>query len=169
MGYVHITDISQFIPPSSLMKTAGTWTDAVGTSVPYIDRTPAAAAFTLAIPIPLPSSAIGLQAARLQAVQVWYTIGVEAATGFATAAIVRVNLRTQTLAPNAGLVASTPDGDHDTADKRRAVAVHHMTLSLTSPPWLLKQYGYYVQLTVDAHLNTEFRYHGAQADYTLRL
>ena len=61
MGYVHDTDMSQFISPFGCGYTAGTWTPTIGTNMVENVRTAADASFTLLIPIEIPSNGVALK------------------------------------------------------------------------------------------------------------
>ena len=87
MGYVNVTDISQFIPPAEILKTAGTWTPTIASNVVSDVRTAADAEFTLLVPLTLPGSLVGLQGAKIISIDVWYKIATAAADDFATVAI----------------------------------------------------------------------------------
>jgi len=169
MGYVNNTDISKFIPPSMIAKTAGTWTAAVASDVVSEARTASAATFDLLIPLNLPGSNVGLQGARIRSIDVWYKIGTAAATDFATVEVDKVTLGDQTVAPTGVNPAVTMDTDHDTAAKRKTVAEHKMTVTITYPEFIEEGEAWHLHLGVSAASGTVFTLYGAQVNYTLRL
>ena len=65
MGYVNETKMCQFIPPSLILKSAGTWTATLANNTVGDVRTAADAAFSLYIPILVPSNDQALKGARL--------------------------------------------------------------------------------------------------------
>jgi hypothetical protein len=169
MGYVHLTDISQFISPLDFSFSAGTWTPTFGTNMMSNVRSAADAEFKVAVPIHLPSSNIELQAAKLISIDVWYRIQIADCDDFATVALYRNNLPADTVAVDGTAIDITPDDDHDTPAKREAEARHKMTVTVDAPVFLPKDTGYHLYMHVDAHLNTVFTFYGAQANFTLRL
>jgi hypothetical protein len=78
MGYVNVTDITKFIPPSKILKTAGTWTPAISSNVISEARGAADEAVTLLIPVDLEGADVALQGAKLQSVDIWYKIATAA-------------------------------------------------------------------------------------------
>ena len=169
MGYVNITDISQFIPPNIIGKTAGTWTHTVASNVISEVRTAADAAFTLSVPLILPGSSVGLQGAKIKSVDLWYKIGTAAADDFATVEISIQTLAADGDAHSGTTITATCDTDHDTAAERLAVDEHKMTVTLTTPVFIDEDYSYYLNCIIDAHANTVFTLYGAQVHYELRL
>ena len=169
MGYVNVTDICQFVPPSLIQKTLGTWTPTVASNLITDVRTAADAAFDLLIPLVLPGSEVALQGAKIKSVDVWYIIGTAAADDFATVEVDKVTLPVDGTAPTGAAVSSTCDAAHDTAAERLAVDEHKMTVTITAPAFVEKGAAYYLHLNVDAAATTVFSIVGAQVNYTLRL
>ena len=169
MGYVHDTAMSQFIPPAGIGKTAGTWTPAVASNVVSEAKTAADEAFTLLIPIQIPSNGAAMKGAFLQSVEVWYKIATAAADDFATVAMHRMTLPASGTAVSGVAVTLTVDGDHDTAAERLAVGDHKITLTVDSPFWMDDGECVWASLVVDAALGTEFTLYGAVANFTLRI
>lgn len=166
MGYVHDTHMSQFIPPAAISKSAGTWTPSVASNIVKEARTAADAAFTLLVPIPIPSNASALKGAKLKSVDVFYKIGTAAADDFASVELEKVGLAA---APSGEAVTITIDADHDTAAERKGMGDHMMTVAITTPTWLDDGDAYYLQLVVDAAATTIFTLFGARANYELRV
>jgi hypothetical protein len=169
MGYVHMTDISQFISPLDFTFSAGTWTPTVGTNMISNVRSAADAEFNILVPILLPSSLAAVQAAKLVSFDFWYRIQTAACDDFATVALYRNNLPADTVAVDGTAIAVTADAAHDTAAERLAEARHKMTLTVDAPVFLPRNTGFHVRMLVDAHLNTVFTCYGAQANFVLRL
>ena len=169
MGYVNITDISQFIPPSAIQKTLGTWTPTIGSNVISDVRTAADASFTLLIPLVLPGSEIGLQGAKIKSIDVWYKIATGAADDFATVALSKVTLAADGVAVSGAAVTVTVDTAHDTAAERLAIDDHKMTVTLATEVFIDEDYAYFLSCVVDAAANTVFTLFGARVNYTLRL
>lgn len=169
MGYVHDTRMSQFIPPAAITKTAGTWTPSVASYVLKEARTAADAAFTLYIPIPIPSNAAYLKGARLKSIDVWYKIATAAADDFATVTLNQIALPGNGDAPAGAAPTVTLDASHDTAAKRKTAADHKMTVTLSTPAWLHSDHAYILELIIDAAATTVFTLYGARANYELRV
>lgn len=169
MGYVHDTHMSQFIPPGSILKTAGTWTAGVSSNVVSEVRSVADAGFTLLVPALLPGNASAFKGARLKAVQVFYKIATAAADDFASVELGKVNLPADGSAPTGAAVSITLDAGHDTAAERKAVGDHTLTASLVTPAWLAEGDACWLALVVDAAATTAFTLYGARAEYELRV
>jgi hypothetical protein len=87
-----------------------------------------------------------------------------------TALIHQIILPAQGAAMPAVVVkAFTYDADNDTAAERLTLDEHKMTLTLTTPFWMDNDDLILVQLTMDAGATSELGFHGARANYTLRV
>lgn len=168
MGYVHNTDITEFISPFAYAKTAGTWTPTIASNLISDVRTAAGAAFTLLIPVVLPGSSIALQGGKLVSIHVWYSIGTNAATAFAVA-LDKVSLNAQAAACTGAAIVHTLDTGHDTEAERYAVAAHKLTATLTTPAFIAYNTAIWLSFVVTAHAGTVWSNFGAQANFTLRL
>lgn len=160
--------MSEFIPPSKIGKTAGTWTPAVAANVASEARTAAAAAFTLLIPIKLPQNANYRNGARLKSIDVFYKIGTADGTGF-TLALNKITLPADGSAPTGVAVTTTEDSNHDTEAKRYVQEDHTMTVTITTPEWMDDSYAYVLSLVVTAAAGTVFTLYGARANFDLRI
>ena len=169
MGYVNITDISQFVSPLAITKIAGTWTPTIASNVISDVRTAAGADTTLLIPILIPGSEVGLQGAKFKSIDVWYKIATDAPTGF-TVVLNKVTLAADTVAvAGAAVAAITLDSNHDTPAKRYAVAEHMMTVTLDAETFIQEGYAYWLSCVITCHANTVLTLFGARVNYTLRL
>lgn len=169
MGYVHLTDICQFIPPSMIQKSAGTWTPTISSNVASDVRTAAEAAFDLIIPVSLFGSNLALQGAKLISVDVWYKIATAACSSFAAPVLNKVTLPADTVAVTGAAITTTQDTGHDTEAERLAVASHKMTITPSTPFFFEDDYAYILTISPEAALTTVFTLYGAQANFTLRL
>jgi hypothetical protein len=170
MGYVHDTNMSQFIAPSLFEHSAGTWTISEASNIMKSVRTAADAAFTTLIPILIPSNNIALKGAKLKSIDVFYAIGTAAADDFATVELEKMTLNVDDTAVTGAAVTTTCDAGHDTAAERLAVDDDHcMTVSLSAPAWIDDGEAYFLKLVVDAAATTVFTFFGARANYTLRV
>ncbi len=169
MGYVHDTQMSQYIPAACIQKTAGTWTTTISSNTVGDVRSAAAAAFTLIIPIIIPSNAAAYKGARLKSIDVCYKIATKDATDFATVELEKQAFPADTVAVSAAAVAVTLDANHNTAAKRYAQGSHTMTVALNTPAWIDDNDVYLLQLVVSAADTTVFTLWGARANFDLRV
>lgn len=170
MGYVNDTHMSQFLAPSDIIKTSGTWTAALASNVVSESRSAAAASFLLLVPIKLPGNGAPLKGASLKSIDVYYSVVTADAADFATVALNKVTLpESSGSAPSGSACTVTIDTNHDTAAKRKAVGDHHMTITLDSPAWIDEDEAYVLSCTIDGAAATVFKLYGARANYTLRV
>ena len=169
MGYVNNTQMSLFIPPANIQKTAGTWTPTLTSNVLADVRTAADASFTLFIPIPLPANAAVKAGAKLKSIDVYYKILTAAADDFATVELEKMALKATGSIPTGAAVTTTEDSGHDAAAERKATGDHTMTVTITSPAYLDEDDHYVLELIVDAAATTVFSIYGARANYELRI
>jgi len=170
-GYVHDTSMTQFIPPGQCHYITGTWTDVAGSVANTIvkEKTAADTTSTLTIPITIPQNSVGLKGGYLKSVDIWWTV-TTAALDALTATIYKATLPANGAAFSApASQAFTYDAGHDTAAERLTLDEHKMTVTITNPAWLDDDDLWTVQLSVDNALTSVFRFHGARANFTLRL
>lgn len=170
MGYVHDTQMSQFLAPSDFQKTAGTWTAALTNGVISESRTAAAGSFTLLAPITLPGNGAPLKGSCLKSIEFFYAIGSADASDFPTVALYKEILPGVSTGPISGTACEiTIDGENDTPGKRKTQGEHHIIIHLDSPAWIDENDVYILTLTVDPAASTVFKYYGAKVSYTLRV
>jgi hypothetical protein len=176
MGYVHDVAMSQFVPPTAFGYSAGTWALAVATNVWSLDRTAADAAFTVYMPIPVPSNSVALKGAKLLSVEFMYSIATAAADAFvaATCAVYKDTLQASAASGSgtlntSAIVTGTLDTGHDTAAELLAIDEHRLKWTLTTPAWIDNDAAYHFEAVVDAAAGTVFKIFGGIVNYTLRL
>lgn len=170
-GYVHDTSMSQIISPADCHYVTGTWADAAGAVAGSIAKTKAAAdqVGVVSIPICPPQNSVALKGSYLKSVDVWWNCTV-AAMDAVSALIHQIVLPANGAAFPAVVVKSfTYDTGHDTAGERLTLDEHKMTLTLDTPFWIDDDDFIIAQLTCDAALTSVFAFHGARANYTLRV
>jgi hypothetical protein len=168
---IHDTHVSQFITPPDCHYVTGTWSDAAGAVAGSIVKVKAATdqIGVVTIPICPPQNASGLKGSFLKTIDIWWNCTV-AAMDAVTALIHQIILPADTTAfPAVVALAFTYDTGHDTAAERLTLAQHKMTLTLTIPIFLDDDDLIQVQLSADAAATSVFAFHGARANYTLRL
>jgi hypothetical protein len=168
MGYVNDTAMSQWIPPTAIGKTAGTWTDTLASNAYYQRRTAADANSTLFVPIQLPSNSVAQKGAYLRSIEVIYNVTTAALDDFATVELEKVS------STSGGTVTGTAptitiDSGHDTAAERKATGVHRMTVTLSTPAWIDNDEWYVLEMILDHATTSVFDLYGAIANYTLRI
>lgn len=168
MGYVHNTQMSQYIPPNLMHCVTGTWTDIAGQVAGTIARHKAASAETATINIPLllPSNAAALMGCYLVSVELDYEILVAACTTF-TLSIVKVARGIDT----AVAVVSAPAGAQTLVAASTAAAVdqHKDKFTLTTPAWIDNDEYYFLKAVAVAAATTQIDLLAAVANFTLRL
>ena len=176
MGYVHDTAMSLFIPPTAFGFSAGTWTLTVASNVWSMDRTAADASATIFMPLPIPSNSVALKGARLESVELMYSISTAAADDFAVATcLIYLDTLKATAASGSGTlntaasVASTKDAGHDTDAECLAQDEHRMKLTVTTPLWIDNDQAYHAEFIVDGGAATVVKVFGGIANYTLRV
>jgi hypothetical protein len=169
MGYVHDTQMSQFIFPSQIAKSAGTWTPTLTGAMPSDVRTAGDGTFILLIPIPLPSNNAAYKGALLKSIDLYYGISVAAADGIATVTLQKITLPTTQVIPTAAVVTTTQDSLNDTTAKRLTLAEHAMTITLTTPEWIDDACAFELYVAADMAATSVFALYGARANYTLRM
>jgi hypothetical protein len=169
MGYTHDTEMAQFVPPSAIMRSAGAWSDGLTANVLSATRAAAAAAFNLFIPVPILSNYARSKGARLKSIDFWFTIGVAAMTSVATVELEKLTLPANAVAPTAAAVAITLDAANDTTAKRKTIASHLLTATVTNPEFSDAGDAFALYLAFDAALGTTFVIQGARINYDLRI
>lgn len=171
MGYVHDTQVSQFLPPNICHFVTGTWTDAAGAVTGTIAKSRAAAdaSTVITIPVMIPSNAGAYKGAYIKSIDVYWevlTAAVDALAAVINQAVLPAN--------GAAFAAVTAlpfsyDTGHDTANERLTLDQHCMTLTLTTPIWIDDGDVILVEITIDAAATSAITFFGARANYTLRL
>lgn len=168
MGYVCDTQMSVFIPPADIVKTAGTWTASLSANVVKEDRTPADGVFNLIVPLGVTGNAAAFKGARIKRVDLLYKVAGGACDSIPTVEVEKVTFSAGGAAGGAA-AAVTLDGGHDTDAKRKALGDHRMMVTLNSPAWLDDDEAYYLYVNVDASATTQFTLFGAVVYFDLRL
>ena len=171
MGYVHNTQMAQFIAPNLFHRVTGTWSMAAGQVADTIvlkvneaDQTS-----TVNIPIIIPSNSVALAGCYLKSVEIDFEIVDTALTAMAAV----FNKVTRGADGSVAVVAAQDfsyDAGHDTAGERVDVDQHKMTLTLDTPVWVDNDVYFLIELTIDQALAGGYiEFLGAIANFTLRL
>lgn len=174
MGYIHNTAMCVFVPPEISQQSGGSWIHAATLNCWRVERQASAGQFTIKLPVLLPhQNAVNYRGAFLTSLDIWYKITTEALTSL-NAAIQLMTLPANNTAFSAASKVFTYDADHNQdadegSDERRKILNHKMTLTLTTPFWVLVDQAVHVELTGIAGASGVFSYHGCQAKYTLRI
>ena len=168
MGYVIDENVSKFIFPSEIQKSAGTWTPTLSSHVWADVRTAADAAFSLAIPITLWGNKLE-RGMYLKSIEIYYKIGTAAADDFATVELEKMVLPANGAAMTGSAVSTTLDTSHDTAAERKAAADHKMVVTLDTPVFVDEDDVYVLTCTIDAASGTVFTLYGARVNFDLEI
>jgi hypothetical protein len=161
--------MTQFIDPADVMFSAGTWTDTQATNVWSKNRTAADAAFNIKIPIKLLQNSAALKGSKLVSIDIWWVVAT-AALDSLTAAIYKATLPANGAAHAAPATpAFSFDTGHDTGPERLTLDEHKMTLTITDPAFMDDDDVWFVELQADAAATSVFKFHGARANFTLRV
>jgi hypothetical protein len=169
MGYVHDTQMANFIQPADFAMSAGTWAAAIASNLVSYDRSAADASVTVLVPIRIPTNANAYKGAKLTSIDVNYSIATGAADDFATVELEKITLGANAVANTGAAVTTTIDAAHDTAAERKAIANHRMTVTITTPEFLDDDCCYWLQMVIDNAANTVLKFYGAVAHFTLRV
>lgn len=168
MGYVHDTGFSQFIPPTQASVSSGTWSLTDASNVVRYVRNAADSTFNLFIPLLTPANARALKGARLKSIDVFYKIATAACDDFATVEVSKMALKANGSAITGEAASVTLDADHDTANERKALGDHTLTISLNAPAWVDEDDVYWLKLGVDAAATSVFTFFGVRVNFDLR-
>ena len=169
MGYVHDTQMKQFISPSEMMFEGGTWSDLASSSLPEKHRAQEADVGGLMIPVHLPQNGGPQKGAYLESIDIWWRVG--------TAAMVDMFAEIKKVAlpdngdsyPSPTDLAFSYDAANDTAAERKTLDEHKMTLTLTTPIWMEADDLIYVYVEYEGAATSQLFMGPARANYTLRL
>jgi hypothetical protein len=162
------THMSQFIPPSSIQKSAGTWTPTLASNVVSDNRTAADTAFNLFVPILIPGNSVALQGAKLTSVELFYSVATAALDGVATVELEKCSVSSAGAVTGAAVTTSLNSAE-DTTAKRLAVADHRVIVTVTTPEWVDNDVYYSLYVACDAAATSVFKLFGAVANFTLRV
>jgi hypothetical protein len=171
MGYVHDTEMAQWIPPTLMHFVTGTWADAAGQVAGTIAKakTQADATGVITIPLIVPSNSGSYKGVLLKSIDIYwdvYTLALDALAALIHKVTLPIN-GAAIAAPDS--IAFSYDTDHDTAAERLTLDQHTMTLTLTTPAWIDDGEVYQVQITANCGATSDLQILGARANYTLRL
>ncbi len=168
MGYVHDTQMSQYLPPNLFHYNTGTWTQVAGQVADTICMHRAAANETAVvnIPIMIPSNAAGYKGAQLKSIEIDYELLVADVTS-----ITPVLNKVTRGADGADAVVTVPAiTSTPAAATAKAVDEHKMVVTLTTPEWIDNDVYFLLELTIVAGAGgntTDIL--GAVVNYTLRI
>ncbi|HSF80928.1 MAG TPA: hypothetical protein VLA49_06820 [Anaerolineales bacterium] len=170
MGYIHDVNMIAILGPEIIqIDDAQAWDDKVASNLWTKDRTAGASTFMLKIPVFLPQNTVSGIGSYIRAIDIWYTVLTDPLTSL-SATIYKAARPANGAAWGAPVSqAFTYDSGHSGAPGRVTVAYHMMTLTITTPFWLLTADEAYVQIAAQAAGTPVIKYHGARLTYTLRL
>jgi len=167
MGYATDTHMSQFIPVSAFM-TAGTCvlTHSVASNLVKAARAANDTAFSVFIPIPIPSNDSPLKGCRLKSIDLWYLVATDVLTSFAAPVLQKTTLSADAAAPTGSAVTTT----YTPANANTLTAAQHkVTVTVTTPEWMDDDSGYILDLEIDPTATAVITFYGARANFDLRV
>jgi hypothetical protein len=170
MGYVNISQLSQFIPASDFVKIGtGTWTSKLTSNVLCLERAAAAADIQVYVPVSLMSSPIKTQGAKILSLDLWFKIATADVDMLAPACF------KTTLAADGSPVSAVvyedvvSDAAHSAPFTAGVIGDHKMTLTFTHPPFFLEDTIYSFGFAINGTNLAVITLFGAQVSYLLRL
>jgi hypothetical protein len=166
MGYSTNLHKSQFIPVSAF-QTAGTCvlTHSVASNLVKSARAANDTAFSVFIPIPLPSDDVKLKGCRLKSIDVWYTVANADLTTFTAPVLQKLALPADTVAPTGAAVPTTYTPANATCLTQ---AEKKLTVTITTPEWIDDDAAYVLDLEIDPAAASVVTFYGARANYDMR-
>lgn len=167
MGYVHDTNMSQFIPPAAMFTVTGTWTEVAGQVAGTIVKHKAAAADTsvITIPILIPSNFIAQKGGYLKSVEIDYEVLVADLTSLTPV----INKVTRGADLAVAVVATQVFTQSPSLALSLVMDQHRLVLTITTPFWIDNDEYVLVQLTAVAPITAQLDILGAVANYTARM
>jgi len=168
MGYVHDTQMSQYLPPTMFHYNVGTWTQVAGqvTDTIVYHRAAANETAVVNIPIMIPSNAAGYKGAYLKSIEIDYELLVAEPTS-----ITPVLNKVTRGADTAVAVVTVPAVTYLPAQaSAKTVDQHKLVVTLTTPEWIDNDVYFLLELTIVAGAGgntTDIL--GAVVNYTLRV
>jgi hypothetical protein len=170
MGYVNISQLSQFIPPTDFIKIgSGTWSSKLVSNVLCLERAAAAADIQVYVPVSLMSSPIKTQGAKILSLDLWFKIATAEVDMLAPACF------KTTLAANGSPVTAdvyseiTIDSAHSSPLSAGTIGDHQLTLTFNNPPYFLEDTIYSFGFAINGTNLSVITLFGAQVSYKLRI
>jgi len=169
MGYVNISQLSQFIPPTDFIKIGtGTWTSKLVSNVLCLERAAAAADIQVYVPVSLMSSPIKTQGAKILSLDLWFKLTAE--VDFLSSACFKTTLSDNGVAVSAAVYSDvTTDADHSAPLAAGVVGNHKMTLTFNNPPFFLEDTIYSFGFVINGTNAAVITLYGAQVSFKLRI
>ena len=166
-GYVHDTNMAQYIPSTNNHNVTGTWTMTAGGVAGMISAHKAAAAETtvITIPITVPSNAIASKGAYLKSIECYYEVTAADMTSITPV----VNLVTNAADAGTPTVAAQTATVAPVVATAKIIGKHKLVLTITTPFWILNTQYVLLQLTCVCAAGTVIDYTGTIANFTERM
>jgi hypothetical protein len=166
-GYVHDTNMAQYIPPTSHHVVTGTWSLTAGSVAGMISHHKAAAAetTTVNVPICISSNAIANKGAYLKKIVINYEVG----TADMTSITPTVNLVTTTADAGTPTVAAQTFTQTPVAATAKAQGKRQLIITITTPFWVADTQYVLVALSCVCAAGTVLDFTGDVAYFTERM
>jgi hypothetical protein len=151
------------------MEVAGTcvWTHSVGSNLVKSARTANDTAFSLWIPIQIPSNNSALKGSRLKSIDVYFLVGTADLTSFTEPVLQKIALpAADATAPTGSAVTTTSTPANATVLTQ---AQHKVTVTLTTPEWVDDDVAYILDLEIDPAASSVVTFYGARANFDVRM
>lgn len=167
MGYVHDTQMQQYIPPTAMHYITGTWAAAAGnvTHTIVMQKTAGAETATVTVPLLVPGNAAALKGSKINSVEVDYEILTSAATSI-TATVWKIARGADDAVAVATQVTATQN--LTAATDAAAVDQHNLAITITTPEYIADDDYWFVELACVCAAGTVLEFLGAQVNYTFR-
>ena len=168
MGYIHDTNMAQFISPKCFSYVTGTFTETAGAvaGTVAINRAAANETSVITVPIMIPSNGSALKGSLLKSVEMDY----ELFTAEPTSITWTLNKVTRGADTAVAVVAAVTKTDTVAAAGAKTVDQHKQTVTLTTPAYIDDNEYYLLEMSMPAGAggNTA-KFYGAVANFTARL
>lgn len=166
-GYVHDTNMAQYIPSTNNHNVTGTWTMTAGSVAGMISAHKAAAAetTTVNIPVTIPSNAVANKGAYLKRIVVNYEVG----TADMTSITPTVNLVTTAADAGTPTVAAQIFTQTPAAATAKTQGKRQLIISITTPFWVSDTQYVLLALSCVCAAGTVLDFTGSVAYFTERL
>lgn len=161
MGYVHNTKMAFRVPLQSITTTVGTWAMAVASNIWTLNKTAGDNTSVLCIPVNPPQNSAAFAGSKITSIDVYY-INATANLDAMSAKIWKASLPA-----SAGTLSTAEVASSSTFALTQAQ--HKVTITPTTPFYLLNTEDAYVELTVDSAAGSVIKLQAVVVNYTLRV
>jgi len=167
MGYLYDTGFAQFIPTGAVLTSGGTYSNTIlSGGLVYRQRTAADAAFTIAMPVAIPSNNGIRKGCLLKSVEFLYQISTAELDAITPVELYKIAFAADGT-PTATDIGITLNADALSSALRKTVAYHRIVATLNTPVWVDNDATYNLRIDLDGSATGVFRIFGGIANFTL--